>query len=465
VLGYVGDINAQELQALQGAGYNSQSQIGQSGLESQYESLLHGVPGIQQVEVSPSGYAVSTASTTPAIPGDNLFLNMDLGLEQVTSTALANQIRQLRSPTTPADFGAAVVLNLQTGAVLAMASEPTYNNNLWIPGISQANYTTLVNEYGRPLNNYAIAGSQTPGSTFKLVTATAALDRGLISGSTYYDDTGSFTIGKPPKQLTLADSESSALGEINVSTALGASVDTFFYNLGALFCQQNVGCPTQIQQYAAKYGLGQDPMIDLPNVASGQVDGPQLRVQLHQLDPALNPTTTYYQGENVETAFGQGKTLVTPLQLADAYATFANGGTRYAPQMAAALVSPSGKVTRVTPKVLGHVNLPASTYQPILQGLEDATQSTLGTAHAAFIGFNFTKWNVAGKTGTATAAKNVAPVSWFVAFGGPRNGPPKYAVAVEIDKGGYGATASAPVVRQIFDYLYKHGISQLKLPK
>ena len=464
VLGYVGDINAQELQSLQGAGYTAQSQIGQSGLESQYESQLHGVPGIQQVEVSPSGYAVSTASTTPAIPGDNLYLNMDLGLQQEVSSALANQIRQLRS-TVPADFGAAVVLNVQNGAVLAMASVPTYNNNLWIPGISQTNYDTLVNEYGRPLNNYAIAGSQTPGSTFKLVTATAALDQHLITGSTYYDDRGTFSIGQGTQRITLTDSESSALGEINVSTALTASVDTFFYNLGALFCQQNVGCPTEIQQYAAKYGLGEDPMIDLPNVAPGQVDGPTLRAQLHRLDPGLYPTSAYYQGENVETAFGQGKTLVTPLQLADAYATFANGGTRYAPEMAAALVSPSGKVTRIAPKVLGHVSLPSTTYQPILNGLEGTTQSTLGTAYAPFQGFNFSAWNIAGKTGTATAANGVQPVSWFVAFGGPRNAPPKYAVAVEIDKGGYGAAASAPVVRQIFNYLYRHGISQLRLPK
>jgi penicillin-binding protein 2 len=464
VLGYVGAINSTELAALQGQGYTQQSQIGQSGLEAQYEAQLHGVPGIEQVTVNPAGTAVSTLSSTPAIPGDNLYLNMDMGLERNVATSLADQVLSLRA-TVKADFGAAVVLNAQTGAVLAMSSFPSYNNNLWIPFISQAQYSTLLNEFGRPLNNYAIAGGQTPGSTFKLVTATAALDDGLITGTSLYNDTGTFIEGRPPKLLTLHNNESSPMGLINVSTALAASVDTYFYNLGALFCQQNVGCPTQLQQFAAKYGLGRDPMIDLPNTESGQVDSPQLRLAQHRLSPVAFPSSTYYQGDNVETAFGQGETLVTPLQLADAYATFANGGTRYAPEVAAALVSPGGKVTRIAPKVLGHVALPASTYDPILQGLEGVTQSSIGTASAVFKGFNFTRWNVAGKTGTATSANGVQPVSWFVAFGGPRNRPFEYAVCVEIDQGGYGATASAPVVREIFNYLYQHGIAPLHLPK
>ena len=466
-IGYVGDINLQELKALQGAGYTAQSQIGQSGLEAQYEPQLRGATGIQQIEVGPAGNAVSTVSRTSSIPGDNLYLNIDLGLEQATSNALANQLRLLRTGgnAVAADFGAAVVLDAQTGAVLAMASQPTYNNNEWIPYMSTKNYSTLLNETGRPLNNYAIAGPEAPGSTFKLATATAALDDGLITGSTLYDDTGTFTIGSPPNIKVLHNAGGEVLGVINVSLAIGESSDIFFYNLGARFCQQNVGCPTQIQQYAAKYGFGDDPGIDLPGAAAGQVDGPQLRKLLHQLDPAAYPSSTYYQGDNVETAFGQGETLVTPLQLAEAYATFANGGTRYAPQMVAATVTPSGAVDRIAPKVLGHVALPASTYQPMLQGFEDATQYSKGTGYGAFIGFNFKSWNVAGKTGTATSTRLIQPTSWFVAFGGPRNAPPKYVVAVEVDQGGYGAAASAPVVRKIFDYLQRHGVSPLRISK
>jgi penicillin-binding protein 2 len=464
VLGYVGDISSQELQQHQGDGYTQQSQIGQSGLEEQYEAQLHGVPGIQQVTVNPAETAVSTVSTTPAIPGDNLYLNMDIGLEKLTSTALGNQINSLRS-SVPADFGSAVVLNAQTGAVLAMASYPSYNNNLWIPSISEKEYAGLLGEYGRPLNNYAISEPEAPGSDFKISTATAALNDGLITANYYYDDTGRYVEGKPPNQTVLQDSDGEVLGEVNVTSALAESSDIFFYNLGALFCQQAVSCPTQIQKYAAEYGFGESTGVDLPNASSGQVDSPQLRVKLHKEDPALYPSTAYYQGDNVDMAFGQGETLVTPLQVADAYATFANGGTRYAPEMAAALVSPSGKVTHIKPKVMGHVKLPASTYQPILKGFEDAVQDTDGTAYATFQGFNFSTWNVSGKTGTATANNTVQPVSWFVAFGGPRNKPAEYVAVVEIDQGGFGAAASAPVVRDIFNYLYKYGVAPLKLPK
>lgn len=466
-IGYVGDINLQELQALQGQGYTAQSQIGQSGLESQYESALHGVPGIQQIEVNPAGNAVSTVSSTPAVAGSNLYLNMDLGLERATTQALATQITRLRSQgnALPADFGAAVVLDAQSGAVLAMSSYPTYDNNQWVPAISQRHYTALVNAFGRPLNNYAIAGSQTPGSTFKLVTATAALDSGVITGTTLYDDTGTFRVGKAPKVLVLHDDDNEALGYVNVSLAIGESSDTFFYNLGAKMCQQDIGCPSTIQQYAARYGYGVDPGIDLPNSAAGQVDGPALRAAQHAMNPVAFPYPQYYQGDNVEMAFGQGETLISPLQLANAYATFANGGTRYAPEMAAAIVSPDGKVTRISPKVIGQVPLPSSTYLPMLQGFEDATQMPKGTAYGVFAGFNFRSWNVAGKTGTATSAAGIQPVSWFVAFGGPRGAAPKYAVAVEIDQGGYGAAASAPVVRQIFDYLYRNGVAPLHLPR
>ena len=466
-IGYVGDINLQELKALQGQGYTAQSQIGQSGLESQYESQLHGATGIQQILVGPAGNAVSTVSRTPAVPGDNLYLNMDLGLEQATANALSSQLRTLRTGANAvaADFGAAVVLDARNGAVLAMSSAPSYNNNEWIPYMTTANYAALLNATGRPLNNYAIVGAEAPGSTFKLATATAALDQGLITGSTLYDDTGTFTIGKPPNVKVLHDAGGEVLGVINVSLAIGESSDVFFYNLGARFCQQDVGCPTQIQQYAARYGFGLDPGIDLPGATAGQVDSPQLRKYLHQIDPAAYPNATYYQGDNVETAFGQGETLVTPLQLAEAYATFANGGTRYAPEMVAALVSPSGSVKRVAPKVLGHVPLPASTYQPMLQGFEDATQYAKGTAYGPFVGFDFKHWNIAGKTGTATSTRLIQPTSWFVAFGGPRNAPARYVVAVEVDQGGYGASASAPVVRKIFDYLYHHGIAPLRVPK
>jgi penicillin-binding protein 2 len=167
-------------------------------------------------------------------------------------------------------------------------------------------------------------------------------------------------------------------------------------------------------------------------------------------------------------AFGQGETVVTPIQLATAYATFANGGTRYAPELAASVISPAGKVVkRFAPKVLDHVTMSAETRQAILTGLEGAVQNPLGTAYADFVGFNFSKWNLAGKTGTATVTVNdvVQPTSWFVAFGGPRGQAPRYVVCVEINQAGFGASAAAPVVRQIYNYLYAHGIGRSQAGK
>jgi penicillin-binding protein 2 len=201
---------------------------------------------------------------------------------------------------------------------------------------------------------------------------------------------------------------------------------------------------------------------------SGQVDSPALRRLQHQQAPNLFPNTTYYAGDNVEMAFGQGETLVSPLQIAEAYATFANGGTRYAPQMTNEIVSPSGKVvTSIPPKVLGHVALPASTYQPMLAGFEGVTQNSNGTAAGAFAGFPFQKWNVAGKTGTATVATGdltKAATAWFVGFGGPVGQSMRYVVAVEVNQGGYGAEAAAPVARQVYDYLLNHPVPPVATP-
>ncbi|MCU1493156.1 MAG: penicillin-binding protein 2 [Acidimicrobiaceae bacterium] len=466
-IGYVGAINSSEFAQYGTAkyapyGYTPQdTQFGQSGLEQQYEVALHGKPGVSHIQVNSAGQDVGTQSTTQPTPGDEVVLNMDNGLENLLSTTLANQIVALRSGSVPggaqpAPWGAAAVIDPRNGHVLALASYPGYNDNVWVPAISQQAYNQLAvvpTGAGEPLANYAVANGSPPGSTFKLATATAALQDGLITPGYYVDDTGSFTIGN----LTLHNSGGEVLGPVNVSSALTVSSDIFFYTMGQLFwdAQRTYGL-MPIQKTAAQYGLGVASGIDLPNVSSGQVDSPALRKQQHG--------PTYYVGDNVEMAFGQAETLLTPLQMANAYATFANGGTRYAPQMAAALVSPSGKVDHIKPKVEAHVAISPTNYQAILQGLEGVVDNPKGTAYYNFQGFNLSKWLVAGKTGTATITNNTPPTSWFVAFGGPRGQTPKYAVAVEINQAGFGAQASAPVVRQVFDYLYAHGLSALKLP-
>jgi penicillin-binding protein 2 len=460
-LGYVRQITAPELAQLARYGYKEGEIVGQSGLEQQYERYLQGKPGLLTEAVSPTGQVVREVSTKPAKLGDSLKLNIDLGLEQDVARSLANEISVLHTVGKAAPLGAAVVLDPRNGQVLAMASYPSYNDNWWITGMTTTRYALLNSETGYPLNNWPVQDLQPPGSTFKLVTATAALNTGLISPWTLIDDTGSYPL---PGSAPLRDADNVAVGNVNVTTALTRSSDVFFYTLGGRFWEARAQYGmTPIQDEAHLYGLGVPSGIDLPadEVQNGWVDSPQTRHVLHEQAPKVY-ADTWYLGDNVEMAFGQGETVVTPIQLATAYATFANGGTRYSPELAASVISPTGKVIkRFAAQVVDHVTMSAATREAILSGLEGVVQNPLGTAYADFVGFNFAKWNLAGKTGTATVTVSdvVQPTSWFVAFGGPRGQPPRYVVCVEINQAGFGASAAAPVVRQIYDYLYAHGIS------
>ena len=229
--------------------------------------------------------------------------------------------------------------------------------------------------------------------------------------------------------------------------------------------------PDGIQKTAAEYGLGETTGIDLPGEDTGQVDSAALRADQHKEDPTAFPYPSYYVGDNIETAFGQGETLVTPIQQAVAYATFANGGTRYQPQVAAAIVSPTGKVVKqFQPKVTGTVSLPPSTYQPMLEGFEGVVSDKSGTAYAA----------VPSRTPTSPSAAirspgRQEPPTWPPARS-PTHGSsdsvrpttrgvnPEYVVAVVVDHGGYGAQAAAPAVANIFNYLYANPIQPVQLP-
>jgi penicillin-binding protein 2 len=481
-LGYVGTINSAELKSRASQGYQAGDPFGQSGLEYQYESELRGTPGQQELEVNPEGQVARILKTTPAAPGDNLVTNIDTGLQQVADNALATQILALRQSFDPqcnnnsgcqpaATGGAAIVMDPQTGAVYAMSSYPSYNPSVWVGGISTANYAVLTNPANNePLLNRAIDGLYTPGSTFKLNTATAALDLGLISPGYYYDDTGTYTVPDcqyGSSSCVFHNSEGDGgFGEIDVSTALTVSSDDFFYNLGAMFWDDKSNPAygsTPIQNQAAQYGLGGLTGIDLPGESDqARVDSLAEDLKLHAESPTGFPNTVWNTGDNVEMAFGQGATVITPIEQAVAYSTFANGGTRYAPEVAAAVVSPSGKVVkRFAPKVTGHVSLPPSTYNALLAGFTGAVQDPSGTAYGAFRGLNF-PGGVAGKTGTADSELGKEPTAWFVGFGPTAD--PQYVVVCVIDQAGYGATAAAPVVRSIFNYLATHPVTAPGIP-
>jgi penicillin-binding protein 2 len=454
-LGYVGQISSSQLQAHQSQGYQLGDLYGQSGLESQYESALRGRPGIDRVEVNAHGQVVGSLGETPPTSGADLVTNIDAGLEQTLQQALDAQVASLQGKS---KGGAAVALDPQTGAVLALVSSPTYDPTWWTNGISTAHYSQIQSTGA--LNNNAIQGLYTPGSTFKLATATAALQSGLISPGSTYDDTGSYTIPGCTVGgagcVTYHDNEGEAAHVVNVSQAITVSSDIFFYNLGAQFwVQQNRYGKYPIQDTASQLGYGEVTGIDLPNETHlARVDSPKVVAREHAQDPKDYPNAGWYTGNNLEVAFGQGGTVITPLQQAVAYSTFANGGTRYVPEVAAGTVNAHGKVLRtIAPKVAGHITISPANYDAMLQGFEGVVQNTKGTANSAFTGFPLSTFPLAGKTGTATTNEQ-QPNSWFVGWGPlPR---PTYLIAVVVQGGGYGASAAAPVVRQGFDYLVAH---------
>jgi penicillin-binding protein 2 len=458
MLGYVGQISSTQLQAHQSEGYQLGDLFGQSGLENQYQWALRGRPGIDRVEVDAHGQVVGSLGETPPTSGDDLITNVDSGLEQTLQQALDAEIASLKGKSTE---GAAVALDPQTGAVLALVSSPTYDPTWWTNGISTVHFHQIQATGAQ--NNNAIQGLYTPGSTFKLATATAALQTGLISPSTTFNDTGAYTVPgcKPGGAgcVTYHDNEGEVGGRINVSQALTVSSDIFFYNLGVQFWNDYKATKqygeTPIQNAAAQLGYGDVTGIDLPNETHfARVDSPKVVEREHAQDPKDYPNSGWFTGNNLELAFGQGGTVITPLEQAVAYATFANGGTRYVPEVAAGMVDAHGKVVRtIAPKVAGHVTFSSANYQAMLRGFEGVVQNSKGTAAPAFAGFPLSTFPVAGKTGTATTNEQ-QPNSWFVGWGPVPN--PRYLIAVVVQGGGFGSQAAAPVARQGFDYLVAH---------
>lgn len=478
VLGYVGAITGTELKAHANQGYTQESQIGKTGVEEQYESYLRGTPGTQNLEVNAQGNVVGTASTTRPSQGDTLVLNITVGLQTYAQQALTADMAADRQRITKGRYpkatdGALVVMNAETGAVLALASSPTYSLTTWLGGISTANYQKLSatctppSSNACPLDNNAIQGLFTPGSTFKLSTATAALNHGILGPTTYVNDTGVFTVPNCTEGCTFHDDTAADAGEVNVSSALVRSDDYFFYNLGFKFWSawETTGAKigqTPIQDTANAYGFGSKTGIDLPGEVQGSVATPEQTKREHEQYPKTYPNGTWSVGTNIEMAFGQGASVVTPIEEAQAYATFADHGTKHQPEVASEVANADGKVIKTfAPKVTGHVDI--SNYTALLTGFKGVVNTPRGTAYGTFKAdakFTMAGFPIAGKTGTAdlTASTVKEPDSWFVGFG-PTNTTHQYVVAVVVGQGGYGADAAAPAVASVFNYLYANPVA------
>ncbi|MGH3850391.1 MAG: penicillin-binding transpeptidase domain-containing protein, partial [Pseudonocardiaceae bacterium] len=351
----------------------------------------------------------------------------------------------------------AVVLDPRDGSVLAMASLPTYDPRDFVDGIAAATFRALQDpKSGFPLNNRVIQGQYPPGSTFKLATAMAGLSKGLVTPRDTVDDTGSISIGNPPRVFRNALGKSH--GRIDLPQAIAVSSDVYFYRLGQRFWEgRSTFGQTAIQDSARALGLGMASGVELPYEAGGRIPDPEIRKRLNAQNPTAFPTSGWFTGDNVNLAIGQGEMVVTPLQVAVAYATFANGGTVYATRLGRSIRAADGKDIRVIPtRAIRRIDLADSVRAPMLSGFVGAISNSKGTAYGAFAGFPLDRIPVAGKTGTAQAAKSLQDTALFVGFAPVQN--PQYVVSVVMEEAGFGSVAAAPVARRILESAFGLGV-------
>jgi penicillin-binding protein 2 len=394
ILGYTGPISSDQLLNLKAAGYLPDDLIGKAGIEAQYEAQLRGTYGSQSVEVDASGLKTQVLQTvTAAQPGDSLTLTIDTKEQQNAQKAL-----QWAMKTVGIKRGVVIVMNPQTSEILAMVSLPTYDNNQFAKGISNAEYAKLLNNPDKPLTNHATQAHYPPGSTYKLVAGTGVLADGKITAKTKVQTKGYLTLGS----TRFYDWNHSGFGACDIYCGFGNSSDTFFFQMAGKLGIDRLG------YWAEQYGFGQLTGIDLPNEVPGIVPTNQWK------QDALG--TRIFPGEVYQAGIGQGYDVVTPIQLINAYAALANGGTLHQPQIVHDIVGPDGKVVRpFQPKVIHKLNVPAS----VLRVMRNAARSTVTLRHT----YNLVDLpiKVAGKSGTAEFglkdSKGRLPFSsWFVGF-------------------------------------------------
>jgi len=461
VLGYVGSVTQEELDAKKSAPktYKLGDEIGKTGVERTYEDDLRGTPGKRVLEVDSKGNTVRELydQETPPIPGDDVYLSIDANTQAITEQSLHDELvaahnrRNSNGSYNQSPAGAAVVLDPTNGQVIAMASYPDYDPNQFAQPISQEEFDQFsdpANHY--PLNNRALQGQYAPGSTFKLVTALAGLRTGAITPATTLNDTGVFHVpGCSGEQCSFQNSGGEAHGSVNLRRAITVSSDYYFYSLGAQFWTQRSTYGDPIQAVANDLGFGSQTGIPLPGEQSGYVFTPDALKKIHEKYPQDYPNGDWFTGNNIQLAIGQNVVAVTPLQLANAYAAFANGGTLYSPNIAIKITHPNGQLVRtIEPRVLHQVQLPPEFRDPMMQGFLGAVNSSEGTAYGAFR--NFPNWQVAGKTGTAQV-QGKADTALFAGMA-PADAPHYTGVAV-LEESGFGATAAAPVIRRVFQSL------------
>jgi len=437
VVGYISRINDKDLEQLEFNGelnnYRGSHHIGKIGIEQSYEKQLHGISGFEEVETDAIGRSIRVLSRTPPVPGNNLILSLDLGLQEAAEKAFGDH------------RGALVALDPNNGEVLAFVSKPGYDTNLFIGGIDQENWNLLNNSIDRPLNNRALRGVYPPGSTFKPFMALAALELGKRTPEYSMSDPGYFSL--PGVERRYRDWKVGGHGRVNLHKSLVVSCDTYYYSLA-----NDLGIDN-IHNFISQFGLGKKTGIDIEGEVSGLLPSSAWKMRQHN--------QKWYAGDTISVSIGQGYNLTTPLQLAFATMIIANNGKAYLPRLVKQIQnSQTSDVEDIPAKLLYTLDLKPKHLEVVKSALVDVTRPG-GTAARAAANAAYT---FAGKTGTSQVIgikqgeryneKSInerhRDHAMFIAYAPAEN--PKIALAVLVENSGTGGSTAAPIARQVFDY-------------
>jgi len=434
LLGYIGEISEDELSRDVFANYNPGDYVGKSGVERSWEDDLHGDDGGKQIEVDARGRFLRTITESVPKVGNSAVLTIDAELQKRTEEAFGDKA------------GAAVLMEVNSGEILAFASNPGFDPALFTGRMSPEQWQSYLDDKRHPLENKALKGQYPPGSTYKIITALAGLEEGVISDQTTVQCTGSHTVGTD----TFRCWDKKGHGTVNLKRALRESCDVYFYILG-----EKIGVD-KIAAYARKFGLGEPLKVGLENEKGGNIPDAAWKKKKFG--------KPWYRGETLPVAIGQGYTLLTPIQLTAMIAATATNGQLYRPHLVKKIIDPDGKLIReFKPEVIASIDIKPASFRAVKEGLLAVVNEPKGTGAAA----RLYEVKVAGKTGTSQVVKQRdkkgdVPYQYrdhalFVAFA-PYEAP-EVAVAVVIEHGEHGGAAAAPIAGAILrKYFEQKGV-------
>ncbi|HWR41637.1 penicillin-binding protein 2 [Sporomusa sp.] len=426
VLGFVGSISEEEYARRKSQGVRATDLVGKDGLEREWEEALRGTDGGMKVEVNAEGEELRSLGDRASTPGKGLVLTLDANLQKAAEEALQVQVEASRKLGAPAKGGAVVALNVKTGGILVMASNPAFDPNVFAGGITSLEWNKLITNPNTPLNNRAIQNAYPPASVFKIVTAAAALEMNITTPQEIFDDRGVYVLNG----WSFYGWDTKGLGKLTIIDALAWSSDPVFYELG-----QRLGADN-LASYALTFGFGQVTGIKLAGEEKGIVPTTDWK--------QANYGEAWYPGETLIAAIGQGYYLVTPLQQALLAMAVANGGIIYKPMLVDKVLTPEGNlVEKLQPEVLRTIYLRPEVWDIVRQGMIAVTAR--GTGASTFKGFPKT---IAGKSGSGETGRGTTH-SWFACYAPAEN--PEIAVAVLVEDGGEGSMAAAPVTRRVLE--------------